>query len=229
MRSPTSAVALTISPRGRPPTAGLRGNILRAAERVFAQHDYHEVLMDDVARACGVAKGTLYRYFPGKRELYLAMMFEGIERLRDELRIAVGVAEQPARKVERAVRCILGYFWDRRFFFALINRNEHKPDDPDFREWLRRRTELSRLIQGALEEAMSAGHVRRVDPRIATEMLMGMLRGANRYRTAHDTLDTMVAAVLDVFLFGVGTAAGRRLAGTPVRRRLVLNGRGRRK
>ena len=74
------------------------------------------------------------------------------------------------------------HFWDRRFFFALIHRNEHKPDDPDNQEWLRRRAELSRIIQRAVKEAIAAGHVRRIDPRIATEMLLGMLRGANRYR-----------------------------------------------
>ena len=34
-----------------------------------------------------------------------------------------------------------------------------------------------------------------LESRIATEMLLGMLRGANRYRNSHDTLDAMVAAV----------------------------------
>src|SRR5437773_5544866 len=52
--------------RGRPPTPGLRDSILRAAETIFTRRDYHEVQMDDVAEACGVGKGTLYRYFPGK-------------------------------------------------------------------------------------------------------------------------------------------------------------------
>src|SRR2546427_38327 len=62
-------------PRGRPPIAGLRESILRAAESVFTLHDYHEVQMDQVARACGVGKGTLYRHFPSKRALFLAVMF----------------------------------------------------------------------------------------------------------------------------------------------------------
>lgn len=211
---------LATAVRGRPPTAGLRQTILAAAEEIFTRHDYHEVLMDDVARASRVGKGTLYRYFPGKRELYLAVMFEGIEQLRSELQTVVELPGPPVLMIERIVHCILEYFWDRQFFFALIHRNEHKPDDPDAQEWLRRRTELSRVVQRALKKVMAAGQVRDVDARIATEMLFGMLRGANRYRTTHDTLDAMVAAVLDVFLFGVGTPAGRRQA---------LHSRGRRK
>ncbi len=190
--------------------AGLRQNILRSAEDIFTRHDYHEVLMEDVARACGVGKGTVYRYFPSKRALYLGVMFEGVERLQQALRAALDNPVTPVRKIESAVRCVLGHFWDRRFFFTLINRNEHKAWDPDNREWLRRRAELSRTIQRAVEEAMQAGYVRRVDARVATEMLLGMLRGANRYRGTHDTLEDMVNAVVGVFLRGVGTTAARR-------------------
>lgn len=190
--------------------AGLRQNILQAAEAIFTQHEYHEVLMEDVAQACGVGKGTLYRYFPSKHELYLAVMFEGIERLRDEMEAAVDRQAAPAQKIECLVRCILQHFWDRRFFFALIHRNEHKAEDPEGREWLRRRAEIAALVERTLEEAMTAGYVRRTAPRIAAEMLLGMLRGVNRYRTRQDTLDDLVAEVVDVFLCGMATVAGRR-------------------
>lgn len=218
---PQSAIANSPSPvrRGRPPTTGLRQSILRAAEEIFTQRDYHEVLMDDVARTCGVGKGTLYRYFPGKRELYLAVMFEGIERLHDELRVVTGTAGPPVHKVRRVVRCILAHFWDRRLFFALLHRNEHKPDDPDNREWLKRRGELARLVQRALAEAHDAGQIRCPHPRIATEMLLGMLRGVNRYRGTHDSLQSLVDAVVELFLFGVGTEAARAVVGEKDRRR----------
>src|SRR5437773_11890972 len=110
---PALLSTLPISPlrRGRPPKAGLRLDILRTAEVIFSRHDYHEVLMEDVARSCGVAKGTLYRYFPSKRALYLAVMFDGIERLHEELQTAVETTEPPVRKIERVARCILAHFW----------------------------------------------------------------------------------------------------------------------
>jgi len=200
--------------RGRPPTPGLRGTILRAAEAIFARHDYHEVQMDDVVEACGVGKGTLYRYFPSKQALYFAVMFEGIEQLRVELEAAVGTDEPPARKISRIVHRTLAYFWDRRFFFSLIHRSEHKPDS-EAREWLRHREALSRVIQQTLRAAMAAGHVRGIDTRIATEMLFGMMRGVNRYRAEDDRLEDVVTAVVDVFMRGVGTPAGRRILDRP--------------
>src|SRR5947209_3216182 len=196
--------------RGRPPTPGLREGILRAAETIFTRGDYHEVQMDDVAEASGVGKGTLYRYFPSKHALYFAVMFEGIEHLRAELEAAVDTNESAARKIRGIVHGTLAHFWDRRFFFSLIHQNEHKPD-AEAREWFRQRQALSRLVQEALETAMAAGHIRRIDARIATEMLLGMMRGVNRYRAKDDRLEDLVTAVVDIFMRGVGTPAGRQV------------------
>jgi AcrR family transcriptional regulator len=204
--------------RGRPPTPGLRDRILRAAETVFARHDYHEVQMDDVVAACGVGKGTVYRYFPSKQELYLAVIFDGIERLRAELEAAVQTDEAPASKIRHIVHRTLAYFWDRRFFFALIHRSEHKADG-EAREWFRHREALSRVVQETVAEAMAAGHARRIEPRIAAEMLLGMMRGVNRYRTNDDRLEHLVDTIVDVFMCGVGTPAGQRIVGRRRRER----------
>jgi TetR/AcrR family fatty acid metabolism transcriptional regulator len=195
--------------RGRPPIPGLRESILRAAEDVFTRRDYHEVQMDDVARACGVGKGTLYRHFASKRELYFAVTFDGLGRLRDEIAAAVASSDSAACKIEQIVRRTLAFFWDRRGFFALIHRHELKPD-ADVREWFTTRAGLARLVEQTMRQAIAAGDVRGVDPRIATEMLFGMMRGVNRYRTRSDAFEPLVQSVVDVFMRGVATPLGQR-------------------
>jgi hypothetical protein len=107
----------------------------------------------------------------------------------------------------------LSHFWDRRLFFALIHQHEHMPD-ADARQWLRHREQLSSLIRSTIEKAMAADHVRPIDTRIATELLLGMMRGVNRYRAKDDRLDHLVTCVVDVFMRGVGTASGRRALAT---------------
>jgi AcrR family transcriptional regulator len=177
---------------------------------IFARRDYHEVQMDDVVEASGVGKGTLYRYFPSKQDLFLAVMFDGIQRLRRELESAVRTDESPARRVRRIVHRTLAFFWDRRFFFSLIHRGEHKMAT-EAREWLRHRAALSRVVEETLEAAVAARHVRPIDTRIAAEMLLGMMRGVNRYRAEADRLEELVDAVVEVFMCGIGTHAGRRI------------------
>jgi AcrR family transcriptional regulator len=208
-----------MSVRGRPPIPGLREAILAAGERVFGRRDYSQVQMDDVAAACGVGKGTLYRYFPSKQALYLAVTFDGIEKLRDELAAVVADASSATTALEQIVRRTLAFFWDRRGFFALIHRQELEPD-ADVREWFAQRAELTRIVEDTVRRAIAAGDLRPIDPRLATEMLFGMLRAANRYRRRTDAFETLVHTVMETFLRGVATPAGqRRLAAVQQRRR----------
>jgi len=210
---PRTASLLAIAPpprrRGRPPTAGMRQRILRAAEAAFLRKDFHEVRMEDVAGACAVGKGTLYRYFESKEALFTALMLDGIDLLRSEIETAVAEPGEPVAKLERVVRASLGYLWERRFLFALLHRREHKASRTDAREWERRRARLAKVVEDAVREAMEAGQVRRVDPRITAETLFALLRAVDRARRPSDSLDALASSVFDLFLRGAGTAKGR--------------------
>ncbi len=166
--------------------------------------------MDDVARASGVGKGTVYRYFPGKGKLYTALMFEGMDELRSDLAEAVEGQGEPIEKLERVVRRSLEHMWPRRFVLALLHRKEHKRSRADAREWQRHRARLSSVIEGAIEEAIAAGQVRPMDAALCSEMLLGMLRGADRHRGPADGLDAVQGAVFELFLGGAATPEGRR-------------------
>lgn len=63
----------------------MRVQILDAAMGCFTQTGYHATRMVDVARAAGVAKGTLYLYFTGKDEVILALVQSYLDRIRDEI------------------------------------------------------------------------------------------------------------------------------------------------
>ena len=65
--------------------AARRAQVLDLAEALFAQQGYHHVAMDDIADRAEVSKPVLYRHFPGKLDLYLAV----IDRLSGRLLAAV--------------------------------------------------------------------------------------------------------------------------------------------
>ena len=200
------------SPRGRPPTDGLRDRILAVAERVFTEHDFHEVRMDDVAQACGVAKGTLYLYFPGKRELYLAVLFEGMERLRDALDLVAKAPGRPLDRLNRMVVCLLEHVARRRPLFVLLLRREQRLEPRETRMWLRRRERLSRVVQSAIRRAIAAGELRSIDPRVGEEMLLGLVRGFAFGRGDSHSRTREAERVMDLFLRGAGPVRGRTLA-----------------
>ena len=67
--------------RTRMPRDERRTQLLTIAEELFASHGYHHISMDDIADRAGVGKPVLYRHFPSKLDLYLAIVDEQGERL----------------------------------------------------------------------------------------------------------------------------------------------------
>ena len=59
---------------GRLPRVARRRQLLAAAQEVFVAKGYHAAAMDDIAERAGVSKPVLYQHFPGKLELYLALL-----------------------------------------------------------------------------------------------------------------------------------------------------------
>lgn len=58
-----------------------RNELLDAGAEFFASRPYDDVLMEDVAARVGVSRALLYRYFPGKRELFAAIYRRAADRL----------------------------------------------------------------------------------------------------------------------------------------------------
>jgi len=92
MTSATSSTPVT----GRPvrlPRSARRKQLLAAAQQVFVAQGYHAAAMDDIAERAGVSKPVLYQHFPGKLELYLALLDTHCDALVDRVRKAMSGTE----------------------------------------------------------------------------------------------------------------------------------------
>jgi AcrR family transcriptional regulator len=104
--APTRADA---TPRGvRMPRDERRAQLLAAATDVFVNNGYHATVMDDIAERAGVSKPVLYQHFPGKLELYLALL----ERHTDELVRRVLAAIEETHDNGQRVRNAVGAYFD---------------------------------------------------------------------------------------------------------------------
>src|ERR1051325_3149132 len=95
---------------GRPtrlPRSARRKQLLAAAQQVFVAQGYHAAAMDDIAERAGVSKPVLYQHFPGKLELYLALLDTHCDALVDRLRRALGATND---NKERIRGCTEAYF-----------------------------------------------------------------------------------------------------------------------
>src|ERR1700693_5895074 len=107
-------------------TISKKEEILEAASRVFAEQEFHEVLIDDVAARAGVGKGTVYRYFRTKEELYFETTLQPFDDLSATIAEAVAEETSPTRRLERIVRESLRFSWERRHLLSLLQGDERR-------------------------------------------------------------------------------------------------------
>jgi AcrR family transcriptional regulator len=82
---PTPAVPTAAAPRERADAARNRAKILAAAQELFAKRDPRAVTMEDIARAAGVGRATLYRRYPDPASVALALLDEHERQLQARL------------------------------------------------------------------------------------------------------------------------------------------------
>lgn len=91
----------------RLPRSARRAQLLAAAQAVFVESGYHAAGMDEIAERAGVSKPVLYQHFPGKRELYLALLDKADEEILSEV---LGGMRSPGSNKERVTATISAYF-----------------------------------------------------------------------------------------------------------------------
>jgi len=187
---------------GRRPIPMLRARILLSAMDLFGEKGFDAVPVDDVAARAGVGKGSVYRQFGSKEELYAASVIEGFVQLRGQIETALADAASIPERIRTIVRHTLSFFWNRRQFFILLRDPTKLPRAREIR-YQRERGQLSSLISAVLREGAAGGVLRGdLDFDLLTEALLGMMRGVNRYKASHVSLDDAANTVVATFLDG---------------------------
>ncbi len=93
-----------------------RAQILDAAAQVFAERGFHRTTVRDVAKAAGVADGTIYNYFENKTALLLGIL----DRLNEAERRAIEVAQEQATDLRTFTH---RYFQNHLLVFANQNQD----------------------------------------------------------------------------------------------------------
>ena len=116
---------MTATPDARPrgtrlPRMARRRQLLGAAQEVFVAQGYHAAAMDEIAERAGVSKPVLYQHFPGKLELYLALLDEHAENLVQRVREALASTPDNKLRVERTMKAFYDFVAGEGEAFRLV-------------------------------------------------------------------------------------------------------------
>ncbi|MEU9588648.1 TetR/AcrR family transcriptional regulator [Streptomyces sp. NPDC048219] len=123
-----------VRPRGtRLPRRARRNQLLGAAQEVFVAQGYHAAAMDDIAERAGVSKPVLYQHFPGKLDLYLALLDQHCEALIQSVRNALASTTDNKQRVRATMDAYFAYVEDDGGAFRLVFESD-LTNEPAVRE-----------------------------------------------------------------------------------------------
>ena len=104
----------------RLPRPARRRQLLGAARDVFVAQGYHAAAMDEIAERAGVSKPVLYQHFPGKLDLYLALLDESVAELVGAVSAALASTTDNKERVPATFRAFFDYVGGAGQAFRLV-------------------------------------------------------------------------------------------------------------
>src|SRR5688572_25064002 len=104
----------------RLPAPARRRQLLDVALEAFAGGGFHRTSMNDLAEAAGVTKPVLYQHFRSKRALYLELLEDVGEQLRDAIDKATTEAGTPREQVHAGFRAYFEFVATQQLAFQLL-------------------------------------------------------------------------------------------------------------
>ena len=189
-----------------------REQILDAATKLFAELGYADTDTQLIADRLRVGKGTLYRYFPSKRDLFLAAADRGMRKLCQYIDDAIAPIQDPPERIAVVVRSYLNFFAEHPELCELLIheralfKDRKKPTYIEYREANRER--LRMLYRSYIEE----GQIRDMSVDRILDVLGDLLYGTmftNYFSGRQKTVEEQTRDILDVVFYGILSNVGR--------------------
>src|ERR1700731_4384060 len=179
----TNSAGITNGPAFQPhdEQAAKRERILAAALKLFAHEPYQAVTMDRVAVAAGVAKGTLYLYFPSKDALYLGVLNDGLDTAYRSYMASADPKLPVVERMRRSIAVAVEFYDQRRDFLQFFAMEEPRLSEARTRIIEGSRERGFNFFASLIEEGIRIGVFTRVDPRLAMLTIQGALRSLLLY------------------------------------------------
>jgi AcrR family transcriptional regulator len=140
-------------PRGtRLPRLARRKQLLGAAQEVFVAQGYHAAAMDEIAERAGVSKPVLYQHFPGKLELYLALLDEHSEELVRKQREALATTTENKTRVQASFEGFYDFVAGEGEAFRLVFESDLRNVAPVRARVERTLAECAELVSQVIQE-----------------------------------------------------------------------------
>jgi len=191
--------------------------ILETAIQLFAEHGYSDCDTQLLAEKLQVGKGTIYRYFPSKRELFLAAADRVMRLMRQSIDSRIQGIEDPFERMGVGIRAFLNFFAEHpEYVELLIQERAQFKDRKKPTYFVHRETNVKRW-QELYRSLIAAGRFRDIPVERISDVIGNLLYGTmftNYFLGERPCVEKQANDILDVVFYGVLSDAERAKSGS---------------
>jgi len=157
--------------------AEVRAQIVDVARKIFTRYGFKKTTMEEIAAASRKGKSSIYYYFPGKEEIFKAVVEKEAGELRVQLDKTIQLDASPLEKLKAYIFFRLHHVRTVENFYSALN--DASLSHLDFIFEIRKNFDLEeqKLVEGILEEGMQNGSFQLSSSEIGAIAISTMMKG----------------------------------------------------
>ncbi|MBO0779939.1 MAG: TetR family transcriptional regulator [Ktedonobacteraceae bacterium] len=157
-----------------PQSESMRGRILAAAVKLFAEYGYHAAPMRDIAMLAGIQAASIYHHYPNKQALLVEIMETSMRRLNEGLERILREFDDPMQRLQEAVAYHIDLHTRNKQEFFIIDTEMRALEGENRAYILSLRDRCESLFQEILSDGMERKIFRHTDVKVASYAIISM-------------------------------------------------------
>jgi AcrR family transcriptional regulator len=190
-----------------------REQILETAVQLFAEHGYSDTDTQLLAEKLQVGKGTIYRYFPSKRELFLAAADRVMRLMRCYIESRIEGIEEPFDCIATGIRAYLTFFAEHPEYVELLMQERAQFKDRKKPTYFEHREVNIQRWRDFYRELIAADRLRDVPVERILDVVGHLLYGTmftNYFVGPSQSVEKQAQDILDIVFHGILSKSERR-------------------
>ena len=187
--------------------------ILETAMQLFAEHGYTDTDTQLLADKLQVGKGTLYRYFRSKRELFLAAADRVMRLMRQSIEERIEGIDEPFERLGVGIRAYLGFFAEHPEYVELLIQERAQFKDRKKPTYFAHRETNIKPWQALYRSLIEVGRIRDIPVERITDVIGNLLYGTmctNYFTHQRPSVEAQARDILDIVFHGILSDSERR-------------------
>jgi uroporphyrinogen-III synthase len=152
-----------------------KAKILNAAAVLFSRKNYHEVMIEEVAKLASIAKGTVYNYFDSKEDIYFSIMLERMDNLINSLDVKIKAGRDSKNALEAFVLHLYSFMKKYQDFFLMYRRETLKAENQLCDKITKMQKQLRSMLKDIIIDGIECKMFRNIDAGFASDLILGSI------------------------------------------------------